>query len=163
MLPPSSSLTSRPWRSLIGCALATWAVSAALQDRALAVTRTSDLHRDEEIVFFPSLAHRVHGGSGWECEIRGCVYEPEKRRLIVGLLHETLEFKNVELTDAEAAVFAERTRLLMVDNQRGRTIVVRPRQIAIGWTILRRHPAYGCRPWNDRHPDSPDPGRSAGR
>jgi Phosphatidate phosphatase APP1, catalytic domain len=125
MFLPSSLLTSHPWRSLIGCALATWTASVALQDRALAVTRTSDLHRDEEIVFFPSLAHRVRGGSGWECEIRGCVYEPEKRRLIVGLLHETLEFKDVELTDAEAAIFAERTRLFMVDNQRGRTIVVR--------------------------------------
>jgi len=72
MFPPSSLLTSHPWRSLIGCALA---VFAALQGRALAVTQTSDLHRDEEIVFFPSLAHRVRGGSGWECEIRGCVYD----------------------------------------------------------------------------------------
>ena len=134
MLPPSSSLTSHPWRSLIGCALAAWAVSSALQGRALAVTQTSDLHRDEEIVFFPSLAHRVRGGGGWECEIRGCVFEPEKRRLIVGLLRETLELKHVEMTDQEAATFAERARLFMVDNQRGRTIVVRvgEREHALG-------------------------------
>jgi hypothetical protein len=131
MLPPFSSLTSHPWRLVIGCALA---VFATLQGRALAVTRTSDLHRDEEIVFFPSLAHRVRGGGGWECEVRGCVYEPEKRRLIVGLLRETLELKHVEMTDQEAATFAERARLFMVDNQRGRTIVVRvgEREHALG-------------------------------
>ena len=134
MLPPPSSLTSHPWRSLIGLALAAWAVSAALQGRALAVTQTSDLHQDEEILFFPSLAHRVRGGGGWECEIRGCVYEPEKRSLIVGLLRETLELKHVEMTDQEAATFAERARLFMVDNQRGRTIVVRvgEREHALG-------------------------------
>jgi hypothetical protein len=101
MLRPSPSLTSHPWRSSIGCALAACAISAALPGRALAVTQTLDLHRDEEIVFFPSLAHRVRGGAGWECEIRGCVYEPEKRRLIVGLLRETLELKHVEMTDRQ--------------------------------------------------------------
>jgi hypothetical protein len=134
MLPPSSLLTSHPWRSLIGCALAAWAVFAALQGRAPAVTQTSDLHRDEEIVFFPSLPHRVRGGGGWECEIRGYVYEPEKRSLIVGLLRETLELKYVDMTDQEAATFAERARLFMVDNQRGRTIVVRvgEREHALG-------------------------------
>jgi phosphatidate phosphatase APP1 len=105
--------------------LVAWAVAAALQGRALAATQTSDLHRDEEIVFFPSLAHRVRGGGGWDCEIRGCVYEPEKRRLIVGLLRETLELKHVEMTDQEAATLGERARLFMVDNQRGRTIIVR--------------------------------------
>jgi phosphatidate phosphatase APP1 len=134
MLRPSASLTSHPWRSLIGCALAAWTISAALPGRALAVTQTSDLHRDEEIVFFPSLAHRVRGGGGWECEIRGCVYEPEKRSLIVGLLRETLELKHVAMTDQEAATFAERARLFMVDNQRGRTIIVRlgEREHALG-------------------------------
>jgi phosphatidate phosphatase APP1 len=125
MLPPSLSLTSHPWRSLIGCALAAWAISAALHGKAIAAAQTSDLHQDEEIVFFPALAHRVRGGAGWECEIRGCVYEPEKRRLIVGLLRETLQFRHIEMTDQEAATFAERARLFMVDNQRGRTIVVR--------------------------------------
>jgi hypothetical protein len=112
-------------RALVGCSLAAWVVFAAFQSNALAATETSDLHRDEEIVFFPTLAHRVRGGGGWECEIRGCVYEPEKRRLILGLLRETLELKQVELTDQEAATFAERARLFMADNQRGRTIVVR--------------------------------------
>jgi hypothetical protein len=134
MPPPHSSLTSQPWRSLIDCALVAWAVAAALQGRALAATQTSDLHRDEEIVFFPSLAHRVRGGGGWDCEIRGCVYEPEKRRLIVGLLRETLELKHIEMTDQEAATLGERARLFMVDNQRGRTIIVRvgEREHALG-------------------------------
>ena len=92
---------------------------------ATAKSPTSELRRDEEIVFFPTLAHRVRGGSGWACEIRGCVYEPEKRRLAVGLLRELLELKDVEITRSEAALFAERARLFMVDHERGREVVVR--------------------------------------
>jgi phosphatidate phosphatase APP1 len=122
---PSAPLTGRLWRSLVGCALAAWTASAVLPDGALAVGQTSDLHPDEEIVFFPTLAHRARSGGGWECEVRGCVFEPEKQRLVVGLLREALELKHVEMTDQEAAIFAERARLFMVDNQRGRRIIVR--------------------------------------
>jgi hypothetical protein len=52
------------------------------------------------------------------------VYEPEQRRLAVALLREVLELKHVEMTPAEAALFAERTRLFMVDHQGGRKIAV---------------------------------------
>jgi phosphatidate phosphatase APP1 len=54
--------------------------------------------------------------------------------LIVGLLRETLELKHVEMTDQEAATLGERARLFMVDNQRGRTIIVRvgEREHALG-------------------------------
>lgn len=112
-------------RSVIRCSLAAWVITAVLQGTAIVWAQTSDLHRDEEIAFFPALAHRSSGGGGWECEIRGCVYEPEKRRLALALLREALELKHVEMTAPEAAVFAERARLFMVDNQRGRRIVVR--------------------------------------
>ncbi len=96
-----------------------------LQGFAMAAGPPSDLHRDEEIVLFPALAHRVGGGGEWECEVRGCVYEPEQRRLALALLREALELKHVEMTGPEAAIFAERARLFMVDHERGRRVVVR--------------------------------------
>ncbi len=122
---PTLPLTTDPRLSLIRCALATWVSFTALQTTALAAPQTSDLHHDEDLLFFPSWAHRARSGDGWECEVRGCVYEPETRSLIIGLLREALELKNVDITEQEAAIFAERARLFMVDNERGRTIVVR--------------------------------------
>jgi phosphatidate phosphatase APP1 len=100
-------------------------VCLLLQSTAMAYERTSDLHRDEEIVFFPALAHRVRGGHKWECELRGCVYEPERRRLALGLLREALELSRVELTPAEEAILSERARLFMVDHEGGRSVVAR--------------------------------------
>jgi hypothetical protein len=112
-------------RLLVGCGLAIWASGAILHSVTVAAAQSSDLHHDEALVFFPSLAHRLGIGDGWECEVRGCVYEPEKRRLIIALLRQALELKHVEMTDQEASTFAERARLFMVDNERGRRIVVR--------------------------------------
>lgn len=90
-----------------------------------ACAQTSDLKRDEEIIFFPTMANRTTDGTAWELEIRGCVYEPEKRRLAVAALREALGLKGVKLTRTEQALFAERARLFMVDHERGRKIVVR--------------------------------------
>jgi phosphatidate phosphatase APP1 len=96
-----------------------------LQSTTMADGRTSDLRQDEEIVFFPALAHRVRGGQDWECEIRGCVYEPERRRLALGLLHEALQLSHVEMTAAKEAMFNKRARLFMVDHEGGKKVVVR--------------------------------------
>ena len=90
-----------------------------------AAPRASDLHHNEQIVFFPGLAHRASDGYDWQCEIHGCVYEPEKRAMALGLLREVLDLQHVELTKPENDLLAERARLFMVDNQRGRQIVVR--------------------------------------
>ena len=46
-------------------------------------------------------------------------------RLAIGLLRELLELKDLEMTRSEAALFAERARLFMVDHERGRRVVVR--------------------------------------
>lgn len=124
--PPASVLSQMRRINIIVCLV--------LISTAMARGLTSDVHRDEEVVFFPALAHRTPGGAGWECEIRGCVYEPEKRRLTLALLREVLELKHVEMSASEAALFAERARLFMVDNQRGRRIIVRigAREYALG-------------------------------
>jgi phosphatidate phosphatase APP1 len=53
------------------------------------------------------------------------VYEPEGRRLALGLLEETLELRHIRMTPAERARFKARARLFMVDHERGKRIVVR--------------------------------------
>ncbi len=103
--------------------LAPWLVGN--MQRGAGASRVSDLHHDEQIVFLHGLGRRAPEGDGWECEIHGCVYEPEKRAISLALLREVLELKQIELTAPEAALLAERARLFMVDNERGRQIVVR--------------------------------------
>jgi hypothetical protein len=90
-----------------------------------AFAQWSEIKPDEEIVFFTTLGARAGSGAGWDLDIRGCAYEPEKRRLALGLLEEALELKHVRMTPAEEARFKERARLFMVDHERGKRIVVR--------------------------------------
>jgi hypothetical protein len=84
----------------------------------------SNIKSDQEVIFFPTIGYRT-GADSWELEIQGCVYEPEKRRAALALIHEALDFKKVQLTEAQSALLAARSRLFMVDHERGKTIVVR--------------------------------------
>jgi hypothetical protein len=84
----------------------------------------SNLKRDQEVVFFPTLACRC-ASNCWELNIRGCVYEPDKRTIALALLRAGLGLEHVSLTPAENKLFAERARLFMVDHKEGKKIVVR--------------------------------------
>src|SRR6478736_1568307 len=91
-----------------------------------AAENRTNLKPDEQIVFYPTVAQRVPGETNlWRAQIRGCVFEFEKRRLLVATLEEALELKTEELTAAQSVVFAERARLFLVDHERGKKIFVR--------------------------------------
>jgi len=83
---------------------------------------TSDLKRDQEVVFFPSVG-RCLDGTNWEIQVHGCVYEPDKRRVALALLREALALDHVHMTESENAIFTERARLFMVDHKGGKRIV----------------------------------------
>jgi hypothetical protein len=84
-----------------------------------------DLSSDEQILFYPALAWPSGDGKWYHAEIRGCVYEPEGRGLALALLRKGLGLGDIEMTPAQRAVFAERARLFMVDNERGKQVVIR--------------------------------------
>jgi hypothetical protein len=84
----------------------------------------TDIKSDEEVVFYSAFGWQVNAKS-WKVEIRGCVFEPEKRRLAVALLREMLKLKHIPMTPAEEAQFAERARQFLVDHERSKTIVIR--------------------------------------
>jgi phosphatidate phosphatase APP1 len=84
----------------------------------------SEIKADEEIVLFTTMGSRADSGAGWDLDIRGCVYEPERWRLGLGLLEETLGLRHIRMTPAEQARFKARARLFMVDHERGKRIVV---------------------------------------
>lgn len=86
----------------------------------------TNLKSDEQIVFYPVVAQRVPGKTNlWRAQIRGNVFEVEKRGLLVGAFREALKLKTEELTAEESALFAARARLFLVDHERGKKVFIR--------------------------------------
>jgi hypothetical protein len=86
----------------------------------------TNLKPDEQIVFYPTVTQRVPGKTNlWRAQIRGCVFEVEKRRLLVPTFREAMELKTGEMTSAESVVFGERARLFLVDHERGKKVFIR--------------------------------------
>lgn len=95
---------------------------SALACSAAAHTR---LKPDERIVFYPTVAGRTAGGDAWQTEVRGCVYELQRRGVTLAALRAALDLKDVEMTSDEERIFAERARLFLADHERGKSIVIR--------------------------------------
>ena len=88
--------------------------------------KVTPLKSDEQLVFYPSVAKRVEGKTNlWHAEIRGCVFEVEKRSLLVAGFREALELKTEDMTSAESLLFSQRARLFLVDHERGKKIFIR--------------------------------------
>ena len=104
--------------------LARWIVVLLLVHAGTSRGQVSNVARDQEIVLFPTVGYRAAIGKGWDLEIHGCVYEEDKHRIAIGLLREGLLFDHVNLTPSENALFVKRTRLFMVDHERGKRIVI---------------------------------------
>ena len=84
------------------------------------------LKSDEEIIFYPSMAQRVKGKTNlWRAEVRGCVFEPEQRRLVVAAFRKAVELNTDDMTTAEAEIFSKRARLFLVDHERGKKVFIR--------------------------------------
>jgi phosphatidate phosphatase APP1 len=79
---------------------------------------SATLKPDEQVLLYPTLAKVIPGGL--ELEIHGIVYEPERRRLLVGLIRQFTGVDQAELTAAEIKIFNERCRYFFVDNERGK-------------------------------------------
>jgi phosphatidate phosphatase APP1 len=95
-----------------------------MPSRTASAGEASNLKPDHEVVFYPSLAFPVDGGKKWRCEIHGRVFKPDQRRILLGVLQRGLRLGR-KLTASEIELFKERARLFMVDNKRGRKVLVR--------------------------------------
>ncbi len=103
-----------------------WFLSASFW-MLLSLPSTAQISKDESVVFFPAVAQRV--GDVWEAEVRGWVFEIEPRKAVLAIFRKGLGLD--ESSDAQArAIFAERTRLFLADNERGKKV-----SIKIGQTI----------------------------
>lgn len=78
---------------------------------------------DETVLLYPASARSVQGG--WEVQWSGIVYELEKRPASSFLTRQLFGLSGIQMSEAEEAMFAERSRLFLVDNERRKTIRVR--------------------------------------
>lgn len=88
---------------------------------------------DEAVLLYPALARS--GPGGWEVQWSGIVYEQEKRPATSFLMRRLFGVSGIPMSNAEEAVFAERSRLFLVDNERRKTI--RVRLGSDSWTLGR--------------------------
>lgn len=88
---------------------------------------------DETVLLYPALGRSAPGG--WEIQWSGVVYEQEKRPVTSFLARQLFGLSGLTMSADEEAVFAERSRLFMVDNERRKTI--RARLGDESWTLGR--------------------------
>lgn len=78
---------------------------------------------DETVLLYPASARSAPGG--WEVQWSGIVYELEKRPVTSFLTRQLFGVSGFQMSEAEEALFTERSRLFLVDNERRKTVRVR--------------------------------------
>ncbi|CAA6815018.1 MAG: Unknown protein [uncultured Thiotrichaceae bacterium] len=85
----------------------------------------SSLKKDEEILFFPTNA-KLLSDEQWEVSVHAWIYEMEKgtvsRDIGRKLIGEILEFVDVTEAQTQSALFKERIKWFLVDNERNKVI-----------------------------------------
>jgi hypothetical protein len=90
---------------------------------AACTAAASSLKPDEEVVFYTSFGWRTN--DGWEIQIHGVIFEPEKRAASIAALRHALGLSGVKLNDAERDCFARNARLFLTDHERGKKFALR--------------------------------------
>lgn len=87
---------------------------------------SAEIKPDEVVVFFPTCARLTEDRTTWVIPIRGWIYEPEEDSRVRGaVLSLFRRWFGPELPAAETGLFERRARLFLVDNERGKEVVVR--------------------------------------
>lgn len=88
------------------------------------IAQASRIKRDETVLFFPGNAYLK--GSVWTVPIHGWIFEKEQnslwRKMALDRLPSLLE---IELDASNQTLFEQRTRMFLVDNQRGKKIAIK--------------------------------------
>lgn len=86
----------------------------------------SPIEKDEKVILFTTAAWPSAAQPGaWEVEIRGVIFEEERRALLSAGFVTAVGLKPENLTEAQRDILKRRTALFMVDNERGKSLPVR--------------------------------------
>lgn len=83
----------------------------------------SEVRSDETVVFFPSIGWR-NADNSWTLQIRGWIFEQEKRPGVATLFRKVVRIDPDKLSETEKKTFQQRTRLFLIDAERGKTISI---------------------------------------
>ncbi|MFN7140092.1 MAG: phosphatidate phosphatase App1 family protein [Limisphaerales bacterium] len=83
----------------------------------------SPLKPDETVIFFPSHASRISSNS-WRLDIRGWIFEPERRPGVATAFRKALSLDQESLSREEQAILASRTKLFLVDSERNKRLSI---------------------------------------
>lgn len=78
-----------------------------------------------KVQLYPAMAWKAADGQAWIFDLHGLVCEPERRRLTVAVLRKSLGLEAGPLGDNAEAIFKERAKWFMVDDERGKKLTVR--------------------------------------
>lgn len=85
-----------------------------------------DIHRDDALIFFPTIGHYDSASAVWHLPLHGWVFKPEtnslRRAAAVNLLRSWL---GLERASIEGELFAERLWAFLVDNQPRKAVTIR--------------------------------------
>jgi len=97
------------------------------------------LKSDEQVVLYPAIARQRSGA--WEIEAHGIVYEPERQKLLAGVMRRVLGIDEDDLTASERATLRERSRYFLVDNEHGKHLALKigERTFAMGTSAANGH------------------------
>src|SRR5437867_4059703 len=95
---------------------------AALLILSVLCSLGSELHQDERLVLFPTCAWQQE--NGWDIELHGRVYESERARVLGSVLRRIIGIDQDKLTAVERAIYRERTRYFLADNERAKVITL---------------------------------------
>jgi hypothetical protein len=109
-----------PWRWGYGWPNCAFAMAAN------APPGVSDIKADERVVFFNTAAWLDEARMQWNIPLHAWVYEAESSTLRKGVFATALEIEyGLVATPDSQALFDRRTNLLIADNERGKTLLVR--------------------------------------
>lgn len=87
--------------------------------------RASEIRSDEEVLFFPTLGRLSEDGRAWILPVHGWIFEPEEGDLLrVAALDAAANALELPAGSSRDAVFRERIRWFLVDNERGKHITI---------------------------------------
>lgn len=109
------------------CRLGTILMTLVAASLPVLAAEDSPIKDDEVVVFFPGLGRPVSRSeeADWELQLRGWIFEPEKDSWArAGLMAALRESLGLDEGEARTALFDERGRKFLVDNERGKEIRV---------------------------------------
>ncbi|MCP4249901.1 MAG: App1 family protein [bacterium] len=108
----------------------------------------SPIKADERVVFFPTFGHLDRDRAAWVVAIHGWIFEPEEDSLTRGAgLALFREFLELDEEDAVSAIFNQRARAFLVDNERDKRMAIRlgDREFAAGVSDIDGHFTHSLR------------------